>query len=265
MSIYRSTGLVDFIASKGSVRQALNNCRVLVFGSTMPANADAGSGGIAPLVSIDADGGTYTAEIKPQWKFTLTVGTTGNTITSIKVAGIELLSATITFDTSLSVTATNIATAINAKSEVIDFTAEAVGAAVTITGPVGSGDSLNTASVVVTTATFTVVYNDGGGTGAVFTTGVAPTYGGTWSYSPTTGQISMAEATWNGVVTTAGTASWFMIVTDSDTGLASSTTARRVIGTAGTTGADLVFQTRVFELDTVATIKDWTLTVRQNG
>lgn len=262
MTTYRSTGLVDFVASKGSVKDALANGRILLFGTTQPTSADTGSGGIAPLVTLNLYGGIYVAETKPQWKFTISGGS--GSITSIKIGGIEQLSSPITFVDTLNNLATAVAANISGADSPLDCTATASSASVTITGPINSGAALNTLSVVVTTSgALSVAYNDGGGTGAVFTTGVASAYGCNWDYAPTDGVLAKEATNWYGEGTAAGNANWFMIVTDSDTGLTSSTIARRLIGSVGTAGADLNLSSRVIAIGAPVIITEWNLSVKK--
>jgi len=75
-----------------------------------------------------------------------------NMVTSITINGVEVLGAAVNWTTSHPATATLIAQQINAFSSSPEYSAAAVGATVTISAAVGSGDSPNGFAVVVTTA-----------------------------------------------------------------------------------------------------------------
>ena len=259
MAIYRSTALVDFIASKGSVRQALQNCRVLIFSGTQPTNADTGSGGVAPLVSLTASGGAFVNETLPQWKFTL-VGSAGS-VDSIKIGEVEQLPAPVNYTSSITATCSAIANVINSNGAFPDYTATVGGVSndeITVYGPVSCGATLNDLVMTVATTGLTTAITN---SGAVATAGIAAVNGGTWEYVPATGVISKTSTVWSGTIATTGTASWFMITTDNDTGTTSSSTARRVIGSVAATGGDLNLSSTSLTVGASVTINSWTLTV----
>jgi len=72
---------------------------------------------------------------------TLTSGSSGQ-ITGVTVNGVTIISAHVPFNTSLAITATNLASNINAYTSVPDYTAVAVGTTVTITS-VATGSAVN--------------------------------------------------------------------------------------------------------------------------
>lgn len=262
MAIARSTGLVDFVASKGSVRQALSNCRILLFGGAMPTgtgSADIGSGGVAALCTLTSNGGLFTAEVLPKWRFTFS-GSAGS-IDSIKIGGVEQLAAPVPYATSSANTAAAIANAVNNSGAFPDYTAVVTGASsdeVAVYGPVGCGDTLNSLTMAVTGTTLVAVVAN---SGAVETAGAPAINACNWQYVPATGQISKESTAWSGTIGTTGTATWFMIATGSDTGTATSTTNRRVIGSVGTSGADLNLSSASLTAGASVTINSWTLTV----
>lgn len=259
MAIYRSTGLVDFVASKGSVRQALNNCRVLLFSGTQPTNADTGSSGASPLVTLTSEGGAYTAEVLPQWKVTI-IGSSGS-INSIKVGGVEQLTAAIPFNGTLTQTCSDAVNNINNNGAFPDYTATVSGVSndeIIIYGPADCGATLNDLVLTVETTGLTYSLTNAG---AVLTAGAAAVNGGRWVYVPTAGVISKTSHVWTGTVNTTGTASWFMIVTDNDTGTTYSTSFRRIIGSVGSTGADLNLSSTSLTVGASVSINSWTLTV----
>lgn len=107
-------------------------------------------------------------ETKATGSVTLTGGASGS-VNTVRVAGVNLIAAPVPFNTSLNQTATDLAAAINALTSTHGYTANAVGAAVTITAPAGSGTIPNGYTVVstVTTITKTDVNMSGGVSGTV--------------------------------------------------------------------------------------------------
>lgn len=236
MAQRKSTGLVNFMADSGSARTALSNSRIFVYTGVQPATADDPVTGTL-LVTVTKDAGSYTAETLPQWKFTIS-GASGS-IDSVKVGGVECLSAAVNFTVDLATTAAAIADNITAHFGIPDYRATASGAAVTITGPVGSGATLNSLSVVVAATTLTVAYNDTGETGAVFTPGVTAVNGCNFQFPAVAGVISKTTDTWSGLAVATGTAGWFRIEADAADTKGSSTTFRRLDGAISTSGAEM--------------------------
>lgn len=258
MTIARSTGLVNFVASKGSVRQAMQNCRVLIFGNSIQT-PDGGSGGVSPLVTLTPNGGAFSAEVLPKWRFVLS-GSSGS-VDSIKIGGVEQLVSPIAYATSLQNTAQLVVDAINNNGAHPDYTAAVSGAnsdEVSIYGPVSCGASLNSLILAVTTTTLTATLASAG---AVETTGVAAVNAGQWTYTPSNGVLSKDASPWSGTIQTSGTAIWFMLVTDNDNGMSASTTARRIVGKVELSGGDLDLSAISLVQSATVTINAWNLTV----
>lgn len=265
MSITRSSGLVDFVASKGSVRQALSNCRIKIFSGSIPTGTGgADTGATVPashteLCSLSLNSGTVVVETLPKWRFTFS-GSSGS-IDSIKIGGVEQLPTPVSYATSVANTAALIVAAINNNGAFPDYTAQVTGAGsdeVAIYGPVSCGSTLNDLVLAVTATTLVpTVINSGNPEVA----GIDAENCCNWTYVPSTGQISKEATVWSGVIAANGTATWFMIVTDNDNGQGSSTAARRLIGTVGTSGADLNLSSTSFTAGASVSVNSWTLTV----
>ena len=84
---------------------------------------------------------------------TLTGGSSG-VVSSITVDGVEIMNGSVSYTTNLNTTATAIATSINTKVSVPDYTALAVGAIILITAAV-TGDTANTLPIVATSTGIT--------------------------------------------------------------------------------------------------------------
>lgn len=237
MAQRKSTGLVNFMADSGSARTALANSRIDVYTGTQPASADDAISGTL-LVTLTKGGGSFTAETLPQWKFTIS-GASGS-IDSVKIGGVECLFAAVSFTTDLATTAAAVAANITAHFGFPDYRATSDGvSAVIITGPVGSGATLNGLSVVVTATTLTVVYNDTGATGAVFTSGVTCVNGCNFQFPATAGVLTKETTDWSGVAVATGTAGWFRIYSDASDTKGASTSFKRLDGAISTSGAEL--------------------------
>lgn len=236
MAQRKSTGLVNFMADSGSARSALGNARMFVYTGTQPSSADEAITGTL-LVTLTKESGVFTAETLPQWKFTL-AGASGS-VNSIKIGGVECLSTAINYITDLTTTAAAVAANITAAFTVPDFRATSSAATITITGPVGAGEGLNTQVVVVTNTTLTTTYDDTGHTGAVFTTGVSCVNGCNFQFPAVSGILSKEIEDWSGVAVATGTAGYFRIEGDSADTKGVSTLFRRLDGSISTSGAEL--------------------------
>ena len=254
MAQRKSTGLVNFMANSGSARNGLGNSRIKIYTGTQPASADDAVTGTL-LVTLTKSGGAYTPETLPQWQFTLS-GSSG-TLTSVKVGGVEVLGSTITYATSLDATATATAAAITAYFGIPDYRATASGAVVTVTGPVGSGATLNTL-VIATTVSGGDLAATVASAGAVTTTGVTCVNGCNFQFPAVAGVLTKETTDWSGVAVATGTAGWFRIEADSSDNQGVSTTFKRLDGAISTSGAEM-------NLSSTAVTSGGTYTINQGS
>lgn len=230
MAIKVSTGLANELTDRTCLRTNITGARLMLFSGSQPANADTASGGTL-LATLTNASGTFTAETLPVWTVVL-AGSAGS-VNSIKVGGLELMSGAVSFTSDLTTTAAAVAANITANYSLIDFTAISTDASVYIVGPKGSGALLNsmTCTTAVTTMTATPA-----NAGAVSTSGVTAVNGLTFTFPAADGRVTMS-GTWSGVGAAAGTVGYARLVCDgADAGTASSTTYRRIDGTATITG-----------------------------
>lgn len=101
--------------------------------------------------SVTLTGGTSTAATGT---VTLDTGASGS-VDGILVDSVEIMSGAESFDTSLSITATNVAANITANTSSPNYTADAVGAVITITAAINAGAGPNTFTVVSSVTTIT--------------------------------------------------------------------------------------------------------------
>lgn len=106
-------------------------------------------------VSFNVTGGSATAAVAPTGSFTVSGGTAGSELSTLTLGSIHLFTAPVKHTGNNSTTAAAIAIAINNYVSSPEYTATAVGAVLTITGPPGIG-SEGLVPTVTVTGDFTV-------------------------------------------------------------------------------------------------------------
>jgi hypothetical protein len=140
---------------------------------------------------------------------TLTGGGAGS-VDMITVDGVNIMSGAVPFNTSLNQTATDVATNINSHTSSPDYTAQALGAVITITAS-SPGAAPNDFAVVVTATTITTSKTDMSGGGEAIEEGDTIT-GATSGATATVTRVALQSGSW-----AAGTAAGRLIFA-SDTG-----------------------------------------------
>lgn len=200
MALHLSTALQHFLAGTGSVREAFQDGIMKIYSGAQPTNADAAVTGTL-LCTITNASGAFTPEVRATGSVTLNTGASGS-VTSITVNGAEILGATVPYNTSLNQTATDVADQINRYRVLVEYSAVAVGAVITITAAQGTGAAPNTFVVVSTTVTITK-------TDVNMSGGVSPVNGLKFA-APVVGLIDkLSTQTWSGVNAATGTAGWY--------------------------------------------------------
>lgn len=266
MALRRSTGYVNALAYGLGEGAILNNMKINVYTGAQPASAnDAPTGTLLATFTLAA--GAYTPETRATTVINLTGGASGQ-ITQVSIGGVNLLSSAVAFNTSLALTATDLANAINNTFTYPDYTATVSGTTVTILAPKNSGANLNGLTVAVTATTITYTINGGssttlGGAGAV--AGVAAINGLQMSYPPNSGVITKTAGAWQGTAVATGTAGWFRCVcsSDDDNTLDSTGTFLRLDGSIGTTGADMLVTSTSITNGATQTINTFQISVPQ--
>lgn len=225
-----SSAFANMVSDRSSMRELAQGGRLLLFGSPQAATPDYAAPGVL-LATVTQDALAFTPEVAPAWK--LTLSDAAGSVDSIKVGGIELLSAAVPFSVDLATTATAVASAITAGYTIVDFTATANSADITITGPKEAGASLNTLTCAATTTTLVATAANGG---AVFTAGSAAVNGLQFSYPAAGGAFTMS-GTWAGVGVAKGVAASFRYCCNgADSGMNASTVFARFDGSVSATG-----------------------------
>lgn len=122
---------------------------------TTTENVEGGIGDQTAVVANTVPNVPAVAEVLSTVSFEITAGTNNagvNKLASITIGGVTVTSAAVDWVTSNTVTAANIAANIQAMVSAPEYNATSSGQTVTISGAVGSGDTPNGLSVVITTA-----------------------------------------------------------------------------------------------------------------
>jgi len=259
MSVILSTGARNKLAEGFPLRQLFLMGHMIIRSGSAPATADAADTGTL-LVDISQASGAQTRETRAAGTVQLTGGAAGS-VNSILVAdnaggGIEILAVlglgTIAFDTSLIVTAATCVARINQFNPIGIWAVTDGGATpiITLTAPLSAG----AVTWGVTSSSTTITTTDGN-----FSGGVAPVNGIQWSLG-TAGVISNSGV-WSGTVAATGVAGYWRIYGSVVDAYGSSTTAIRVQGTCGTSGADYNMGFTTLTLATTHTVNTGSLTI----
>lgn len=234
MTLRLSTALRDFVNNQGSLKDALHDGEIRIYTGAQPASADTAPSGTL-LCTITAASAARTAEVSATGTVTL-AGSSGS-VTSITVNSVEVLGATVAFDTDLTTTAAAVAAQINKYRSQPNYTATSSGAVVTIIAPRGLGAIANGYVVSTTVSTLTKTDVNMGSA----TAGVTAVNGLRFGVSSSGVLVKDASQVWSGVNAASGTAGWFRFTGSvADSGATdSSATQVRLDGAVSTSGAQL--------------------------
>ncbi len=254
MTVRISKGFRNFINEAGPNKQALANGRIQVYSGTQPTTADDAVTGTL-LVTFTKASGAFTAETQATGTVTLTGGASGS-VDTVVVNGLEILGGAVPFDTSLTVTAANVASKINNNPKNWLFVATSSAAVVTLTAKVGLGALPNAWVVTGTATTITLSYANMAG-------GVNSVNGLTFGDSANGTMVKNPSETWSGVAVANGTAGWFRFLgAVADAGAADSTeTFIRLDGAIATSGADMNLTNTTIAASAVQTLDSFVVNV----
>lgn len=253
MTLRLSTGLRNYIHQTGGVKKALQGGKLMIYSGAQPATADAAPTGTLLATITDASG-AHTAEVLATGTVTL-AGASGS-ITSITVNGIVINDASVPFNTTLTQTAADLATAINESHSSPEYTATSSGAVVTISAVRGSGAAPNTFAVAGTLVTMTATY-------AAMASGVTAVNGLKFGVSAAGVMGKRSSQTWSGVAGATGTAGWFRLVgAVADSGALDSSEAQvRLDGAISTSGSQLNMSSTSITSGATQTINSFPITL----
>jgi hypothetical protein len=247
------------MAQYGSFKEAFQNGVLKIYSGAQPATADAAVNTGTLLCTVSNNSGAVTSEVLASGTVTLTGGSSGS-VSSITVNGIEILNATIAFDTSLTQTAADCAAQINNNQGSVDYVASSSGAVITITALPGTGSAPNTFAVLSTTTTIThSVANLAGGVTAV--------NGLSFGSAASASIAKLASQTWTGVNGAGGVAGYYVFYGSvADAGNADTNLQYiRECGAIATSGAELnLLNTTTLVNVATTTIPAWSRTLPTN-
>ncbi len=232
MATKLSAALINFLMGVGSFKDAFSDCAIDIYTGAQPTNANAAPTGIL-LVTLSNNSGALTTEVKSSGTFKLASGAAGS-VDTVTVNSIDILGGAVAYDTSLAITAINVAAQINRNQKNKLFTAEASGNDVVITAIPGLGTLPNTWVVDGTTTTLVegTHVNMTGGVNAANGLNLDDPVGGV--ISKRTGEI------WSGTGVATGTAGWFRVRRTGDSAaLDAALTQIRYDGAIATSGAQM--------------------------
>lgn len=254
MTLRLSSGLRNFALAGGSVKDALQGGKLLIYSGAQPATADTAPSGTL-LATITAASGAHTAEVLATGTVTLNTGAAGS-IDTLTVDGISIIDAAVAFDTSLTLTAAALALAINNAASDPEYSATSSGAVVTIKAKRGSGAGPNGFVVASTVTTLTK-------TDANMASGVTGVNGLSFGVAAAGALIKLASQTWSGVAGANGTAGWFRFVgAVADSGITDTTESDiRLDGAISTSGAQLNMSSTSITSGATQTINTFPITL----
>jgi len=254
MTVRLSTGLRNALAKQLSIGDALRNGIIEIYSGAQPASADAAPTGTL-LCTISSSSGAVTSEVVATGTVTLTGGASGS-VDTVTVNSVDILGGSVPFNATLTQTAADVATKINANKSNPDYTATSSGAVVTISALPGTGTGPNTYVVSATLTTITASYANMSG-------GVNPANGLQFGAVASGVLSKLSTQTWSGVNAATGTAGWFRqygSVADSHA-VDSSAVAIRMDGAVGTSGSDMNLNSTAFVSAATTTLASWQITV----
>jgi hypothetical protein len=249
-----STGFRNAINKEGGIDSSLRNGSITIYTGTQPATADAAATG-TPLCLLTNNAGALTYEVQASGNITLTGGASGS-LNTLTVNSVDILGASVPFNSTLTQTAADIASQINRFKSEPDYIATSSGAVVTILALPGKGTAPNGFVVAQTTTTLTATTGNMAG-------GVAPVNGLLFDQSIAGVLSKLATQTWSGVNGAAGSAGWARFhgsVTDADA-LDSTGQFIRVDGAVATSGAEYNFNSVAFASGATTTLANWSITI----
>lgn len=257
MTLKLSTGARNFLAAKGSYKDAFQNGKLEIYTGSQPANADAAVTGTL-LCTITDNAGARTAEVLASGTVTLTGGASGS-VDTLTVDGVEIMGAAVPYNTSLNQTAADVAAQCQRFKGNVEYDVTASGAVITIKALPGTGASANGFVVASTTTTLTK-------TDANLASGVAAVNGLKFGEVAAGVIAKLSTQTWSGTNAATGTAGYYRLygsVADAG-GLDSAGTTIREDGAVATSGQQLTMGNTTLTATAATTITAWQRTVPES-
>lgn len=253
MTLRVSTAARNLVLSGGSLKDALQGGKILIYTGAQPASADAAPTGTL-VATITASAAAHTPEV--QATGTVTLSGSAGSVDDITVGGVSIIDAAVPFNTSLTQTASDLAAAINSSASNPEYVASSSGAVVTIVAKRGAGATANGLAVAGTLTTLTATY-------AALSGGVTSANGLKFGAAAAGVLPKHATQVWSGVAGASGTAGWFRFVgAVADSGAADATESQiRLDGAISTSGAQLNMSSTTVTSGATQTISSFPITL----
>ena len=263
MTLRFSPALQNFIAEDGSWKDFFDGGIIEIYSGAQPATANLAVTGTL-LATITVGGGAHTPETLATGVITFT--SSGGSVDTLTLLGVEIMGSATNYDTSLTVTAAAVALKINRNPKNKFVVATSNLGVLTLTALPGFGTLLNSAALTcgATTMIATVTSTSfGSGTGGSVA-GINMANGLKMDYNAAAGVFTKdITQTWSGTAVATNTAGWFRYKGSvSDAGaLDSSSVYLRMDGSIATSGSDMNMTSTSITSGAVQTINTFQFTV----
>lgn len=251
MSFILSTGLVNYLAAHGSLREAFDDCVLNIYSGAVPVTAEEapGSGLLCPI-TIGSVAVAATDRSTPVL-YKLTVGGTYGGTAIAKIKADEGAAATTAYEKTLAAGDTTLALATMRIAAFLNdiLFIDAVPSDLGTDGIINIKGRINGLDITIASNTPT-------GVTLTFGTKVPAVPVAALRFGPPTiGVINIAGGVWSGVNVATGVASFFRFVRPDDQGnSAGGSTALRLQGTISTSGADMNLSNTTLTISATTTI-----------
>jgi hypothetical protein len=265
MTLRFSPALQNFIAEDASWKDFFDNGSIEIYTGTQPATADLAPTGTL-LVTLTSSSGAKTNEVAGTGVITYT--SSGGSVDTVSLLGLDILGGAVAYDTSLTVTAAAVALKINRNPKNKFVIATSSLGVLTLTALPGFGTLLNSAALATTTTTMVGTVTSttfGSGTGGSVA-GVNAANGLKMDWNAAAGVLTKdVTQTWSGVAVGAGTqtAGWFRYkggVVDAGA-LDASAVFKRMDGSIATSGADMNMSSTAIANGATITLSTFSFTI----
>lgn len=254
MAIRRSTSLINALSQGFGTRELLTDGRLFLYSGSQPASADDAATG-TQLLTYTVAGGTYVGPTKAMATIAIG-GTATGSIDTLTIGGADfnLLSSSVSFNSSAQQTASDIADNINAKMNFLNITAVANVSDVELYSPYWIGAGANNLTFACTVSGSLTATLSG-----VFAGGVTAINGLNFADTVNDGLIAKTSDVWQGMGAVTGTAGYFRFVAGGSEPDNTGDTIR-FDGSVGTANADMIISSTAVVSEVIYTITAGTIT-----
>lgn len=248
MAIRRTTALINGLAGGYGISELLTNGFINVYSGAQPSDADNAPSGTL-LLTYSLNGNAYADATRAM--ASIAIGGTIGTLDEVTVGGMgyNLLASPVSYNSSATVTVSDIVTNINSKQNPLNIVAVQNSTTLELYTPHMLGANAN-GLTFATSVTGGLTATSSG----TFSGGVTATNGINFSETVTSGSISKTSEVWQGSGITSGVAGWFRFVPCGSNADGVGTDNVRFDGSVGTSNADMIISSTSIVESSVYTI-----------